>query len=249
MLKKRLKEGDFVIGTWCDFPSPEVVNVIAEAGMDFVIIDMEHGSMDFRVAQQMVISAQIKGCSALVRVSRNDESDILRALDIGADGLIVPHVESIQDREKIIKYSKFLPVGERGFNPYVRSGNYHAVNKDYFEIQNANNLVGIIVEGENGIFNLEQIISDEFVDIVYIGTYDLSVVLGVPGDVRNKKVTDALETAVKKIRNKGKVAGCMIHNVEDLYRFKEIGIQFITYKVDTGIVYDACSSIKKELNK
>ncbi|OQX21092.1 MAG: hypothetical protein BWK75_03940 [Candidatus Altiarchaeales archaeon A3] len=249
MIKKQIKEGKFVLGTWCDLPSPSVVNVIAKAGLDFIIIDMEHGPMDYKVAQEMIMAAESEDCEAIIRVPRNDESDILRALDVGATGIIVPHIKNVDDRKKFISYSKFSPIGNRGFNPYIRAGSYHSVDQDYFYEQNNKILLVIIIEGVNGLKELDDIISNPEIDVVYIGTYDLSVALGVPGDVKNKKVIDALKDAVVKIRSKGKSAGCMIHNVDDLKMFKEMGIQFITYKVDTAIIYESFKKMKVALEK
>lgn len=249
MIKEKLKKGEFVLGTWCDLPSPTVVNVLGKAGLDFVIIDMEHGVMDYKLAQEMVMAAECEGCDALIRVPRNDESDILRALDTGAAGIIVPHIEKIEDCKKVISFSKFPPLGKRGFNPYIRAGEYHSVQKSYFTKQNNKILVGIILEGNAALNDIENIISDPEIDIVYIGTYDLSVALGVPGDVTNLRVIEALEAAVVKIKKKGKIAGCMIHNAENLKRFKELGIQFIAYNVDSGVLYESFKKMKQELEK
>lgn len=247
MLKQRLKKGEYVLGTWCEIPSPVTINIMAKAGLDFVIIDMEHGAMDYKIAQEMIMAAEAEGCEAIVRVPFNDESSILRALDIGATGIIVPQIESREERDKVIKSSKFAPIGNRGFNPYIRSGSYNGGNLNYVKEQNERVIVGIIIEGKNGIENLEEIISHPEIDVVYIGTYDLSVVLGVPGDINNKLVQDILSEMVIKINEKGKSAGCMIHNLDDLKNFKELGIKFITYKTDTAIMYDSFNRMKKEI--
>ncbi len=249
MIKQKMKQGGFVLGTWCELPSPTAINVMAKAGLDFVIIDMEHSVMDFKTAQEMVMAAEAEGCDAIIRVPRNDESDILRALDTGAAGIIVPHIETVADREKVVGYSKFSPQGNRGFNPYIRAGGYTGAAADYFKIQNEKILVGIIVEGKQAIADLEAIINDPEVDVVYIGTYDLSVALGVPGEVKHMRVITALKNCAEKIKKAGKRAGCMIHNGDDLKFFKEIGIQFITYKVDTAIIFDAFSRMKKEMER
>ena len=81
-IKDKLKLGKDVYGVWCVIPSPEVINIISKSGLDFVIVDMEHGSMDYTTAQQMIVSAQSEKCDAIVRTPRNDESDILKSLDI-----------------------------------------------------------------------------------------------------------------------------------------------------------------------
>ena len=249
MLKDKILEGKTVLGTWCEIPSPTVVNVIAKAGLDFVIIDMEHGPIDFQTSQEMAMAAESERCESIIRVPMNDESYIQRALDTGTSGIIVPHIENIEDRKKVVKYSKFAPIGSRGFNPYIRAGAYNSGNLSFCDEQNKQTIVGIILEGTNGLNNVEDIISDASIDLVYIGAYDLSVALGVPGDVANEKVVTALIKTVSKIRALGKCAGCMVHNVDELIWAKEHGFNFITYKVDSAIIYDSFSAMRKEIER
>lgn len=247
MLKEKLQNGQFVLGTWCEIPSPMSVNILAKSGLDFVIIDMEHGSVDYETSQNMIMAAQSENCTPIVRVSENNESCILRALDQGPGGIIIPHIENIQDRKKVINYSKFSPVGNRGFNPFIRSCNYHKADKDFLIQRNKESLICLMLEGKSSIENIEEIISCEEVDIVYIGTYDLSVSMGVPGEVKHKSVRDALEKSVDIIRKNNKIAGCMVHNMEDIEYFKQIGIQFITYKADSAILYSEFNRMAEEL--
>lgn len=243
-LKEKLAQGKNVFGTWCELPSPEVVNVLSKAGLDFVIIDMEHGPMDFEQAGQMVMAAQAEGCCPLVRVSRNDESDILRALEIGSSGILVPHISSVADRINVVRYAKFAPVGNRSFNPYTRAGGYGARPFD-LNMQNNDLLTAIMIEDKNGIMMLKEIISDVNIDMVYIGAYDLSVALGVSGDTNNEKVLTELENMVKIIRSAGKSVGCMFHSEKELEFYKNIGVQFLCYKVDTSVIFDEFLKIKK----
>lgn len=245
-LKEKLSQGKIILGTWCELPSPEVVNVMAKTGLDFVIIDMEHGSMGFEQAGKMVLAAQSEGCCPLVRVSKNDESDILRALEIGSSGVLVPHISSVADRKNVVRYTKFAPVGNRSLNPYTRAGNYGLCPFD-LNAQNKELLTAIMIEDKNGIDALKEIINDDNIDMVYIGAYDLSVALGVSGDTNNKKVIDELEKMVKIIRAAGKSVGCMFHTESELQFFKKIGVQFLCYKVDTGVIFDAFSNIRKLL--
>ncbi|MEI7474773.1 MAG: aldolase/citrate lyase family protein [bacterium] len=243
-LKEKLNENQNVFGTWCLLPSPEVINVISKAGLDFVIIDMEHGTIDFVTAQKMVMAAEAEGSRAVIRVSKNEESEILRALDLGIDGIIVPHIDSVEEREKAISYIKYPPSGIRGFSPYTRAGGYRN-QKDYTESENKRVLTGIIVEGESGIKNIYDIADDPQLDLVYVGTYDISSYLGIPGEVHNIKVKEILEHAVSEIKRAGKIAGCLFHNWDDLDYFKQLGIQFLVYKVDSLVLYEGFSDIKK----
>ena len=233
---------DEVFGTWCVIPSPEVTSIVCKAGFDFVIIDMEHGSMDYTLAQRMVTSAHAEDKKAIIRTPRNDESNILRSLDIGSDGVIVPHVKSVKDVEKCISYSKYPPIGNRGYTPYTKSGGY-SVTDGYREKENENSLVGIILEDKDGLNDIENIIDNDYVDMVYIGTYDIASSLGCsPTD---DKVLKELERCTKIVRNAGKSAGCLFHNQKELNYFRNIGINFLVYSVDSGILYDSISNIKK----
>lgn len=247
-LKNRLKKKELVLGTWCVLPSASVINVLAKAGLDFVIFDMEHGPMDFHLVYGMIMAAEVDGCEAIVRVSNNNESEILRVLDSGASGVMVPHIESVKDREKAISYIKYPPIGIRGFSPYTRAGGYTS-RKEHTMAENRKTVSAIIIEGIEGIKNIERIIDDKELDIVYIGTYDLSVALGVPGDVKNQKVMKTLEKCVEKIINKNKAAGTLFHTLDELKYFKDLGMQLLCYKVDASVLFDEYNLIFKYITK
>jgi 4-hydroxy-2-oxoheptanedioate aldolase len=240
-IKDKLKLGKDVYGVWCVIPSPEVINIISKSGLDFVIVDMEHGSVDYTTAQRMVTSAHSENCDAIIRTPKNDESNILKSLDIGSDGVIIPHVNSIEDVEKCISYSKYPPIGNRGYTPYTRSGGY-SVKDGYKEDTNKNSFVGVIIESKEGLDNIESIVSNKYVDMVYIGTYDISADLGC--SVIDKKVLDELERCSKIVRDAGKSVGCLFHSKEELNFFKGIGINLLVYSVDSSILYNEFSQIK-----
>ena len=240
-IKDKLKSDKNVYGTWCVIPSPEVINVISKSELDFVIVDMEHGSMDYTTAQQMVVSAQSEKCDAIIRTPRNDESDILKSLDIGSDGIIIPHVDTADDVEKCISYSKYPPTGNRGYTPYTRSGGYR-VEDGYKEDENEKSFVGVIIESEEGLNNIESIVDNKNIDMIYIGTHDISASLEC--SVGDKKVSDELERCTKIVRDAGKSVGCLFHNQKELDFFKSIGINLLVYSVDSSILYNGFSQIK-----
>lgn len=243
-LKEKLQSGKTVLGTWCEIPSPEFINVLAKAGFDFVIIDMEHGAMDYEMAGKMVMAAEVEGCSPIIRVPMNNMSIILRALEVNAEGVIVPHVETAEERKNIVRAIKFPPLGDRSLNPYVRAGGYRS-QAGFTQEQNKRTISAVLVESLKGIRNLRGILSDSSLDIVYMGSYDISAALGVPGETKHPKVVKTLTQMSKVIRSKKKVAGCLFHTEEDLRFFKKIGVRFLCYKVDTGIVFGEASRIRK----
>jgi 4-hydroxy-2-oxoheptanedioate aldolase len=236
-LKEKLRLGKTVIGTWCEIPSPEFINVLAKAKMDFVIIDMEHGAMDYEKAGRMVMAAEIEGCSPIIRVGQNNENIILRALEVNPEGIIVPHVENARERKMVVDAVKFAPSGNRSLNPFVRAGGYTS-KPGFTKQQNDRTVVAILVEDKGGIKNIKTIVNDPDLDIVYMGSYDISVALGCPGETSNPKVLSTLERLAKIITAKNKIAGCMFHDQKDLAFFRKIGVKFLCFKADTSIVYD-----------
>lgn len=233
------------IGTWAEIPTPYATNIMAKAGLDFSIIDMEHGVIDFELAQNMVFAAHSETKKALIRVPAIEEAWVLRALDTGCDGIVFPQVSGMNDIDKIIEYSYFAPVGKRGFNPYISAGGYSGVDNGYFDRENKRIQICIILEGKEVFENLEKIVQYEEIDIVYIGQYDLSMALGIPGDVTNQAVLDLMDKAVKVINQAGKSAGCMVHSIEEARKIIKQGFSFVVYKVDSGILFQCVNDFVK----
>ncbi len=244
-LKDKLHDGKSVIGTWSTIPSPSVVEVIAQAGFDFIIIDMEHGPMSFETAENMVRAAETKGCTPLVRVSANLDWQILRALEIGAHGVVVPQVTSPKEAERAIKAIKYYPRGERGFSPFTRAGGY--TNQDTNKLAakaNKKTLSVLLVEGIQGIAELDSILKVPDIDVIYLGTYDLSQSAGHPGQPNHPDVLAYIKSCVGKIKKHSVAPGILIQDQVELKRAQDLGIQFLAYLADCAILYKTCADIK-----
>lgn len=253
-LKTALKNGSVVTGPWCVISSPSLINVIAASGMDFVIIDMEHGPHSFESAENMIRAAEVENCTPIIRVSKNDESLILNSLDIGAHGVIIPHIESKEDAEKAISYVKYYPLGQRGFSPFTRAGKYSLSNvKEHSNVQNANTMVILLLEGKQGISNLDKILSIENIsdkiDLIYIGAYDLSQAVGFPGQVDHPLVHEEMKKCIIKIKKKNiAVGGYVAKDKNDIKWMCEMGMQFITLLPDCTVIYHAFESLYNEFS-
>ncbi len=241
VLKKKLKNGEVVFGPWCVIPSPSLINIIGSAGMDFVIIDMEHGPTGFQNAEDMVRAAESENCCPLIRVGQRSESTILKGLDIGAQGLLVPHIEKREDAQETILFSKYYPEGERGFSPYTRAGGYGYLDiQNHARKENEETLIGVILEGKEGIQNIDSILETKKIDLIYIGAYDLSQAMGMPGQVQHPDIKKEMEKCIRKIRDSGIAAGGYVaKNTEDIKWMKDIGMQFITCLPDTAVIFHA----------
>ena len=168
-----------------------------------------------------------------MRVGGVAENDILRALDIGSHAIQVPNISCIDEINQIIKYSKYPPEGNRGFSPYTRAGNYSKdSSKSLFEESNNNTLVAINIEGLDAIENIEEILSVNELDIVFIGTYDLSKSLGIPGEVSNPRIQETLIELTERINASGKVAGTIATDINQIDTYLDMGMKYIVYLVD-----------------
>ncbi len=250
ILKKALEEGKTVFGPFCKILDPAVVELAALAGFDFVIIDMEHGPYSLETVQQMLRAAEARGITAVVRVTENSETSILRVLDIGAQCIQVPQIATPKDAQKVVKSAMFHPKGERGMCRYVRAGEYTAIDKaEHFGRANENIVTIIHIEGVSGLENLPSILENDGIDVIFLGPYDLSQSCGVPGQVHHEKVVKRMEEAVVLAKKSGKVVGTFVETVEDAKKWEKTGVQYISYAVDTGIILKAFQQITRGLSR
>ena len=247
ILKQKIEHGDVLIGPFMKLPSPAVVEIMGLAGFDFVIIDCEHGPLNMLEAEDMIRAAKVCGIGSVIRVTENNPAMISRALDIGVDAVQVPQISTRKDAESVVMAAKFSPLGERGVCRYVRAAGYTSTNKgEYFDKANKDTMVIIHIEGKEGIDNMDDILEVEGIDIVFIGPYDLSQSLGLPGEVNHPLVEEKMREVIEKSIKKGKWVGTFVDNVDGAYKWRKLGVNYISYAVDVGIIYDAAKNIINE---
>lgn len=243
-LKEKLKQNRQVIGTWSVISSPTCHELIASSGLDFFIIDREHGTSSFETIIHSIAMCENRGVSPIVRVPEISLSEIQRALDAGAHGLHIPNISEENQVEKIIQYTKYPPLGDRGFSPFTRAAGYTSKNsKIQMEKANENTFIAIHVEGVEGIKNLDCFLKYPEIDVIFIGLYDLSKSLGLTGDVFHEKVQNFLTETTLKIQKNGKFVGTIASTLDQLEKFLELGINYITYSVDCDVLLQSYSSI------
>ena len=238
----------FVVGPFMKVSDPALVEIAAFAGFDFVIIDLEHGPNTIETVQGHVRAAQAKGITPVIRVPEINENIISKALDIGADYVQVPQIETAADAERVVKAAKFFPEGSRGVCRYVRAADYASMPKENY-FGNANKSTGIIIhiEGNIAFKNIDEILAVDGIDVIFIGPYDMSQSCGVPGEVNHPKVISQMKEIVKKAASLGKIVGTFVENPESAKQWIDLGVKYISYAVDVGIYFDACKDIVKKL--
>ncbi|MEM1923331.1 MAG: aldolase/citrate lyase family protein [Nitrososphaerota archaeon] len=241
---ERLRRSEIVLGTFVYLNSGDVVEALGEAGMDFVIIDMEHGPFSFSDAEEMVRAAEAVGITPIIRTPSSEETYILRALEIGAGGVQVPHVDDAETARRVVEASHYYPEGLRGFSPYTRAGRYGARDaQTHVEVSNREVAVVIHVESASGVRRLPEILEVGGVDVVFLGPYDLSQSLGVPGKVFSPEVRSLIEEAVSEASARGVAAGTFVEKPQEAVEWARKGIRYLAFSVDVAIFYRAAKEI------
>lgn len=202
-LKRALAAGKTVFGLLNSIPSPLLVEMIGYAGFDFVILDMEHVCLNPETLENMVRAAECAGVSSLVRVPSAAPDVILRALDCGAQGIVVPHVRTAAEAAQAVSASRYAPLGTRGISGGRTTGFGTLDLPTYFARANSEIMVVAMIEDREGVNNLEAILSVTGIDMVLEGAIDLSQSYGVPGQAQHPIVQDAIEKIAANCRRHG----------------------------------------------
>ena len=250
MIKKKIESGKTVFGTWCMLPSSFNIDVISRTGVDFIVIDMEHGSLTLETVEDMVRAAQLHGCQPIIRVGDDHENTILHALETGCEAIMVPHVATSENAKKIVDSARYGPIRKRGLSPYTRCHNYtHEGLAESLKRHANDTFVSVIVEGSEGIKNLPEIANVNGIDLIYLGIYDISQSIGLPGQLEHPEVTLQLQNCLNIIKSSGKVAGTFSRDLSACNDFHQMGFKFIAYVADSYALYDfyknATNSFKK----
>jgi len=247
-LRKILRGGKVAIGPFMKFTDPAAVEIAGFAGFDFVIIDTEHGPISTETAQNLIRAAEVAGITPIVRVRENNSSLILRALDIGAQGVEIPQISTRKDALRAIEAARFSPQGERGVCRFVRAANYSSLEQHkYFEFSNKEIMVIVHIEGVEGVKNLKDILTVKGLDVIFLGPYDLSSSCGITGQVNHPLVIKKMEEAVNLSQKANVAVGTFVDDIEAAKRWIEAGVQYISFSVDVGIFYNACCEIVEGL--
>ena len=196
----------------------------------------------------MIRAAEAAGITPIVRVDKNEETSILRVLDIGAHGVEIPQINCKGDAIRAVNSVKYSPQGFRGVCRYVRAANYSSMDKfQYFELANKETMIIAHIEGIKGIDNLDEILSVNDIDVIFIGPYDLSQSLGIPGKVNDPLVEQKMTEVITKCRKNDIAVGTFADDIETAKFWVSLGVQYMSFSVDVGILCNSCSGILDEL--
>ena len=237
--RQRLLANETLIGTLIATPSTETVESLASLGFDWLFIDAEHGAFGPEQVAAMLQAAH--DCPCLVRIPGPDEAWIKKILDAGANGIIVPQINSLEEARAIINFAKYPPVGKRG----VGLGRAHGYGKDFASyLESANDTTVVVLQAETQavLECIEEIASLDSVDAILIGPYDLSASLGHTGDTTHPVVQNAIQQVQQACNKQSTQLGIFGVSAEHVAPYKAMGFTLLTVGVDTIFLQSAASN-------
>lgn len=243
-LKAKLSQNELTIGSWVTLGHPLIPEILAPAGFDWLVVDLEHSSIGISELLPLIMSIQANAMAPLVRVGENNPNLIKRVMDAGAHGVIVANVCSGQEAEQAVKAVKYPPVGTRGVGLYRAQG-YGRKFEEYKEWLAAESLVIVQIEHIEAVRNIDAIFATPGLDAFMVGPYDLSGSLGKPGALRDPEVIQAIDEIMLAARRHHLTAG--FHSVssspaEASARIAQ-GFRFLAFSVDSIFLGDMAVSV------
>jgi 2-keto-3-deoxy-L-rhamnonate aldolase RhmA len=230
------KFGHFIV----EFATPGIGHILKSAGCDFVLFDLEHSGFGFETVKSALRYFEAADLPAIVRVPSREYHHIARAMDMGAEGLMLPMVGSPDEVRHIINSMKYHPVGKRGVALQVAHDRYRPGSvPDKFKAANRRTTLFCQIETAEGVENADAMAAIDGVDCLWVGHFDLSVSLGIPGDFGNKIFTDAISRVAAATRKHGKSLGRLVPTVEQGIEVHKIGFDFICYSGDVWVLHNA----------
>ncbi len=242
-LKKKIVSGQATYGSWITLGHPAIAEIMAQAGFDWLVVDLEHSAIDMGQAQNLIQIIELAGVVPFVRLTSNDPNQIKRVMDAGARGIIVPMVNTPEEARAAVAATRYPPTGRRGVG-LGRAQRYGFGFEDYAARLDQETIVVVQIEHIKAVDNAVAILSVPGVDAFLVGPYDLSGSLGVPGQFEHPTMRDALRRIHTAAHETGRTAGFHVipPSPKEVDRRRREGFTFLAVSLDTYYLGGACRS-------
>jgi 2-keto-3-deoxy-L-rhamnonate aldolase RhmA len=244
-LRDALRGDQGLVATFVLIPRVEIVEMAGRAGFEAVVLDLEHGPIGVGDLPALAAAARGADLYSIARVPERSPSGIAAALDAGVDGVLVPHVASVEDARAVVSAGRFPPGGERSLNPYVRGLGYgQELERGSLAAVDDGIAVLVMLEGADALDELESICAVPGLDGVFVGPVDLSASLGHPGEPEHPAVVDAVREAFRRARSVGAVAGVYAPTAEATARWLDAGASLVAVSADAAMTLRAFAGMR-----
>lgn len=248
-LRERLRQGRSVTGTMVTvFDNPAIAKILKVCGFDFFIVDAEHGSFDYSAIAGILAVAKEAGVPAMVRVPEARREVVLKYMEMGASGILLPNTETVEQAEALVEYAKYYPLGNRGVSLLRAHTGFKKPSNalDYMRKANEETILMIQIESPKGVKNIAQLLDVEGIDASFIGPNDLSQSMGVMGQIDTPKFVEAVEEVIAVTKKKDKFSGIHLMSVAALKPWIDKGMTLNLWSNDVNMLM---SSATEALNK
>lgn len=252
-VKQMLQKGKQAIGVFYTLGSTVAAECIGLSGFDFFVADTEHATLDVESVLPAILATENRRIAPFVRIKDASRPSVLKMLDIGAAGLIVPYIQNLREVKSLVEFAKYAPVGNRGYG-IVRANGYGFAPfaqpvADYFALSNEATLLIPQCETAGCLADIEAIAAVEGVDGIFVGPYDLSVALGVAGQMDAPELMDAIVKVQRVCKEAGKFSFIFAGNLETAATYLHMGYDAVTCSVDSVIMTNAMQQIVQQLRR
>ncbi len=251
-IKKAIEKKNFAIGTFLVVSTPAMIEIAGYSGMDFVIIDTEHGPYDTMQMSDLIRAASTSNLAPVVRVADVTHKEIQRAVDNGAEGIIIPYLRDISDFKKAVELTKYAPLGSRGFFKGRGScfGSEDWACGELTEyMKNSNDKVLLLpqCETKEALESIEEIVNIDGIDGIFIGPFDLSICLGIPAQFDNPEFQAAMDRIFKACKDAGKLCITFTNNASEAKKYLSKGFDAVANSVDSAMLSQAMKDMVKNI--
>ncbi|MBD3351704.1 MAG: hypothetical protein GF364_09490 [Candidatus Lokiarchaeota archaeon] len=247
--KEKLEQNKKIYGIMIkDFINSAIVPLLIESGYDFIVLDCEHSGGTFSDIQNLAIAAKNTNLQIIVRPASLSYEHIARTLDMGADGLMIPHIDTKKEAEKVIEYAKYPPLGKRGYGMRRYLSKFDSNSSaDYKKKANSLTTIFIQIESELGANNIENILDVEAIDGLIIGPADFTLDLGCIGEYNNERFVSLAERVWKTANNKSVSFGIHFSDLNQIKKWSEKGMNILMYSSISNILSDETKDLVQKM--
>ncbi len=243
-LRRTINEKGNALGTFLGVSTPSIVEILGYTGMDFIVIDTEHGPYDTMPVSDLIRASDNRGMSPIVRVAEVTHKEIQRAVDNGAEGIIIPCLKRTDEFRKAVELCKYPPLGSRGF---IKSRGCGFGNEEWAQgtleefMYNSNEKVLLLPQCEtrDALENIEEIVNIEGIDGIFIGPFDLSISMGIPGQFDIPEFRQAINRVLIACKEAGKLCMIFTNSIEDAKKYMNQGFDAVANSIDTIMFMNA----------
>jgi 2-keto-3-deoxy-L-rhamnonate aldolase RhmA len=242
--RERLRRGETVVGSFVNLASPIVTEIMGLAGFDWLVLDLEHGAGDEAALLPQLQALRGSSTAAIVRVEAIDLPRFMHALDVGADGVLVPRLRSVDDARRSVDYCRYS--GSRGVARYNRSWHWGKRSRTFAQVDEAV-VCAVQIETREALEAVEGIAAVDGVDVLFVGPVDLGNALGIEGPPDSPELLDAAASVAAAAEAYGKTAGMLVGSLSQAKAYRDAGFRFLGCNSDGGLLVAAASSLAGEL--